>query len=101
MSELATGEVIPRAAVFIRPVNVPYPDGLAAGLGCELDDAGFPVVDGTGRTTVPGVWAAGNAVDPRLQVIASAGAGSVAAIAINADLVLDDVADAVAAVVPA
>jgi hypothetical protein len=29
-------------------------------------------------------------VDPRLQVISSAGAGSVAAIAINADLVGDD-----------
>ena len=72
-------------------MNVPYPDGLAVGLGCEVDGAGFPIVDGTGRTSVPGVWAAGNAVDPRLQVITSAGAGSAAAIAINADLVRDDV----------
>ena len=39
----------------------------------------------------PGVWAAGNVVDPRAQVITSAGAGSAAAIAINADLVQDDV----------
>jgi hypothetical protein len=30
-------------------------------------------------------------VDPRVQVISSAGAGSAAAIAINADLVRDDV----------
>jgi hypothetical protein len=37
------------------------------------------------------VWAAGNAVDPRAQVITAAGAGSAAAIAINADLVDDDV----------
>jgi NADPH-dependent glutamate synthase beta subunit-like oxidoreductase len=43
-----------------------------------------------------GVWAAGNVVDPRAQVIASAGAGSAAAIAINADLVQDDVERAVA-----
>jgi thioredoxin reductase len=52
-------------------------------------------VDGTGRTTVEAIWAAGNAVDPRLQVISSAGAGSVAAIAINADLVQEDVARAI------
>jgi thioredoxin reductase len=92
---LVDGQVIPRAAVFIRPVNVPHDDGLLAGLGCDLDAAGFVVVDGTGRTSVPGVWAAGNVVDPRFQVITSAGAGSAAAIAINADLVQDDVARAI------
>jgi thioredoxin reductase len=92
--ELVGGQLVPRVAVFIRPVNVPHPDGLAAGIGCDLDDAGFPVVDGTGRTTAAGVWAAGNAVDPRFQVITAAGTGSAAAIAINADLVQDDVARA-------
>lgn len=50
------------------------------------------MVDDTGRTSVPGVWGAGNAVDPRAQVISAAGAGSAAAIAINADLVQDDIA---------
>lgn len=90
---LEDGRVIPRAAVFIRPVNVPHADGLVTGLGCEVDGAGFPIVDATGRTTAPGVWAAGNAADPRLQVISSAGSGSVAAIAINADLVQEDVTD--------
>jgi hypothetical protein len=34
----------------------------------------------------------GNAVDSRAQVITAAGAGSAAAIAINADLVQDDIA---------
>jgi thioredoxin reductase len=92
--QLEDGREVARAAVFIRPVNVPHADGLVTALGCEVDAAGFPIVDGTGRTTAPGVWAAGNASDPRLQVIASAGNGSVAAIAINADLVLEDVADA-------
>jgi thioredoxin reductase len=92
--QLEDGREVARAAVFIRPVNVPHADGLVTGLGCEVDGGGFPIVDGTGRTTAPGVWAAGNASDPRLQVIASAGSGSVAAIAINADLVREDVADA-------
>jgi len=94
--EMGDGRVIPRAAVFIRPLNVPRADRLPAELGCDLDEAGFVIVDATGRTSVPGIWAAGNVVDPRLQVISSAGAGSAAAIAINADLVADDVARAAA-----
>ena len=89
--ELDDGRIVPRAAVFVRPGNVPHPDGLLADLGCELDAAGFASVDATGRTTIPGVWAAGNVVDRRAQVITAAGAGSAAAIAINADLVHDDI----------
>ncbi|HEY7131579.1 MAG TPA: FAD-dependent oxidoreductase, partial [Candidatus Limnocylindrales bacterium] len=92
---LVDGRVIPRTAVFIRPVSVPHPDGLLAGLGCDVDAAGFAIVDATSRTSTAGVWAAGNVVDPRFQVISSAGAGSIAAIAINADLVRDDVEGAV------
>ena len=98
--ELAGGQVVPRAAVFIRPVNVPHADGLLAGLGVEVDAGGFAIVDAVGRTSTPGVWAAGNVADPRAQVITSAGMGSAAAIAINADLVQDDVATAVEDLVP-
>jgi len=93
---LTDGRVIERAAVFIRPGNVPHADGLLTGLGCEADEAGFVTVDATGRTSTFGVWAAGNVVDPRAQVITAAGAGSTAAIAINADLVHEDVERAAA-----
>jgi thioredoxin reductase len=93
--ELTDGLIIPRTAVFIRPGNVPHADGLLTGLGCEVDGAGFASVDATGRTTTFGVWAAGNVVDPRAQVITAAGAGSAAAIAVNADLVQEDVERAV------
>jgi len=95
--ELVDGQVVPRAAVFVRPIIVPHADDLLGRLGCELDDAGFAIVDHTGRTSLDGLWAAGNVVDPRAQVITSAGAGSAAAIAINADLVQEDVALAVSA----
>jgi hypothetical protein len=81
--------------VFIRPRNVPHGDGLLTGLGREVDDAGFVAVEATGRTSAFGVWAARNVVDPRAQVIAWAGAGNAAAIAINADLVQEDVERAV------
>jgi thioredoxin reductase len=89
--ELIGGRVIARTAVFVRPGNQPHADGLLTGLGCEVNEAGFVTVDATGRTSAFGVWAAGNVVDPRAQVITSAGAGSAAAIAINADLVQEDV----------
>ncbi len=44
---------------------------------------------------MPGVWAAGNAANPRAQVITAAGEGSAVAIAINTELVDDDVDRAV------
>ena len=92
--ELVDGTVVASAAVFVRPINMPSTDSLLTALGCDHDDNGFAVVDRTGRTSVPGVWGAGNAVDPRAQVITAAGEGSAAAIAINADLVQEDIAAA-------
>jgi thioredoxin reductase len=89
--ELVDGRVVARTAVFVRPGNVAHAGDLLAGLGCEVNEAGFAKVGATGRTSVPRVWAAGNVADPRAQVITSAGAGSAAAIAINADLVDEDV----------
>jgi thioredoxin reductase len=95
--ELVDGSVIPRRAVFVRPIMTPRPGDPLVNLRCDLDDAGFPVTDRTGLTTVPGVWAAGNATDPRAQVITAAGQGSAAAIAINNDLVQADIHQAMSA----
>jgi thioredoxin reductase len=91
---LVDGRVFDRAAVFVRPTMRPRLDGLLEGIGCELDELGFVVVDGTGRTSAAGVWAAGNVANPRAQVITAAGEGSAAAIAVNADLVEEDVRNA-------
>jgi thioredoxin reductase len=92
--ELGTGQLVPRTAVFVRPQLVPH-DALLTGLGCATGAHGWVAVDATGRTSVPGVWAAGNAVNPRAQVITAAGEGSAAAIAINNDLVDEDIPIAV------
>jgi len=91
---LADGRVVPRDALFVPPRFVPN-NALLVGVGCAVDDAGWPMTDGTGRTSVHGVWAAGNVADPRAQVITAAGAGSAAAISINAELVEDDIRRAV------
>lgn len=92
--QLDDGRVFRRTAVFVRPGLVPNTD-LLAGLGCAVDDNGWVVVDSVGRTTVPRLWVAGNAANPRAQVITAAGEGSSAAIAMNADLVDEDVDQAV------
>lgn len=89
--QLADGRTVTRAAVFIRPSLRPNNRDLIDSLGCDVDQDGFVQVDANGRTSVPGVWAAGNAANPRAQVITAAGEGSAAAISLNNDLVEEDV----------
>ena len=92
--ELDDGRAIRRAAIFVRPRFVPNNE-LLVSLGCAVDDTGWVITDETGGTSVPGVWVAGNATNPRAQVITAAGEGSAAAIALHADLVDEDVQHAV------
>jgi thioredoxin reductase len=92
--ELHGGRTVACEALFVPPRFVPQND-LLVGLGCDLDPVGWPTTDDTGLTSVPGVWVAGNISNPRAQVITAAGEGSAAAIAINADLVEEDVRAAV------
>lgn len=92
--EMDDGRTIRRAAMFVPPRFVPNND-LLIGLGCDVAADGWVVTGPTGHTSVAGVWVAGNVANPRAQVITAAGEGSAAAIAINADLVDEDVRNAV------
>jgi thioredoxin reductase len=89
--QLADGRTVPRDVLFMRPELRPHGDGLPAALGCEPQPGGLVATDADGRTSVPGVWVAGNAANPRAQVITAAGEGSAVAIAINTELVAEDV----------
>ncbi|WP_419999577.1 NAD(P)/FAD-dependent oxidoreductase [Streptomyces boninensis] len=93
--ELADGRVVPCEVAFVFPRMVPN-DGVLDGLGCDRTPAGFVATDDAGRTSVPGIWAVGNAGDPRALVISAAGKGAAAAFALNHDLVDAEVARAVA-----
>lgn len=84
------GRVVPRSAVFVRPTFSPN-DTLLRDLGCSIGDEGWISHDSAGATSIPGVYVAGNASDPRAQVITAAGHGSAVAISMNADLIADDV----------
>jgi thioredoxin reductase len=90
---LSDARTVARDALFIRPALRAHLDAPAAALGCELLDGGLVRTDAEGRTSVPGVWAAGNATNPRAQVITAAGEGSAVAIAINTELFQADIAD--------
>jgi len=83
---LADGDVIPRRAAFVRPIyqaNLGY----AASLGLATTDEGWITVDDAGRTSVPGVYAAGDSTAPGpQQLIVAAGAGARVAAAVNRDL---------------
>ncbi|MFF5310734.1 NAD(P)/FAD-dependent oxidoreductase [Streptomyces massasporeus] len=89
---LADGTEHARSMLFLAPRAVPQ-TGLLEGLGAELHDTPFgayPVVDATGLTTVPGVWAAGNAIGFAEQVVHAASGGYRAASAIVGDLLMTD-----------
>lgn len=92
---LSDGRTVGRDALFFRPAVHAHLDGPAEALGCELTPDGLVRTEADGRTSVPGVWAAGNATNPRAQVITAAGEGSAVAIAINTALVRDDAERAV------
>ena len=53
--------------------------------------------DATGLTEVPGVWVAGNVTNVAAQVITAAAGGTIAAAAVNADLIGEETREAVIA----
>jgi thioredoxin reductase len=91
--------VINREAVVVATRMVARA-GFLADLGLRPTEHGSGLgehipTDATGRTDVPGVWAAGNVTDPAAQVGGSAAAGAFAAAQINADLVAEETRRAV------
>jgi thioredoxin reductase len=96
--QLADGTVVARSALFVAPRFVAN-EAILTALGAETEQTpvgSFVRTDPAGRTSVSGVWAAGNVADLAAFVIEAAGAGARAAAALNADLVEEDVALAIA-----
>jgi thioredoxin reductase len=101
---LASGEVVPVDAVVVSP-RARARAAFLAGLGVATADVelmGRVVAtrletDPMGRTSVPGVWAAGSVVEPMAQLMASAASGLMAGAAINGDLVETDLETVLAA----
>jgi thioredoxin reductase len=84
---LADGETVPRVGAFVRPGYEPALE-YAASLPLERDPEGLVVVDDGGRSSVAGVYAAGDVTAPGpQQLIVAAGAGARVAASVNRDLI--------------
>lgn len=81
---LADGSEVPRVRLFVR-TEVHPSNRLGEQLGCATTEEGFLEVDELGRTSVPRVYAAGDASSPVHQVIVAAASGTRAALAVNHD----------------
>jgi len=95
---LADGSVVARSALFLSSRPVPN-DALLTALGAKTAEnqvGRWVSTDPMGRTSVPGLWAVGNVTASFSQLVTFAADGTRAAMALNADLVTEDVAVAVA-----
>jgi thioredoxin reductase len=84
--QLEDGEVIERDGGFVRPRWTPAIDFLDVP-GLDTDADGLLLVDPQGRTSIEGLYAAGDVTPPgAVQLMVAAGQGATAAAAINRDL---------------
>ena len=97
---LADSTVVARSAVFVGGALTMDPnDAILRAFSAQRAETmmgDFVTVDMMGATSVPGVFAAGNVVDPGAQVIMAAAAGAKAGAGINMMLTNDDLEVALA-----
>ncbi len=86
---LADGSMLPCDALFIRP-STTHRTPFARDLGCEVDEQDVVKVDRRGRTTVAGIYAAGDLASPMRSVAIAVAQGAAAGYGINADLTEED-----------
>jgi len=97
--QLADGTSVPLDVLFAEPQMVPL-DDLLRQLEAERSESLFgpwTASDAMGKTSVEGVWVAGNTANPAALVPVAAASGVTAALAVNTELVAQDVRDALAA----
>jgi thioredoxin reductase len=85
----ADGSQLQRDGVLV-PAPMRQRSELAADLGVELDDAGTIAVDEFGRTSVPGVFAAGDVAGTVQMVAAAIGEGARIAAQVRFSLLAED-----------
>jgi thioredoxin reductase (NADPH) len=83
--ELDNGAQLDAQKVFISLAQYPS-DDLGAQLGCERDEGGHIIVDGSRHTSVQHVYAAGDLIPGPQLVIAAAADGAIAALAMHKSL---------------
>lgn len=87
------GDVLVRRGLFLRPKQRQR-SVLPEKLGCGFADGGIVETDENGHTGVPGLYAAGDATGQVQQVLIAATKGVFAAVAMNTELLEEDLAAA-------
>ncbi|WP_405112954.1 NAD(P)/FAD-dependent oxidoreductase [Paenibacillus sp. FSL K6-1217] len=83
--KLMDGTEIPCTGIFFKPELLPGSD-LPQSLGCRISEMGILEVGEFGQTSVPGIYAAGDAATMMHQSIAAAASGALTAAAMNGEL---------------
>lgn len=86
---LAGGAIYPLAALYARPAFVQHCN-IPAQLGCQLTDTGHLKTDELKRTTVQGVYAAGDNTTPMRSVALAVAAGTSAGAFIIHDIISEN-----------
>ncbi|MFC4224628.1 NAD(P)/FAD-dependent oxidoreductase [Lysinibacter cavernae] len=92
------GSVVPVDAVVVASQSVADSAAIRdLGIPLAINPMGtFIETELGGRTSIPGVWAAGNVTDLGAQVVTSAGAGLMAGAHVNMDLIQEETREAIA-----
>jgi thioredoxin reductase len=86
--DLADGRALPLTALYAR---LPFAQhcALPVDLGCTHSETGYLTVDNFQKTSVPGVYAAGDATNPMRAVAAAVAAGMLAGAMLNRELIFE------------
>lgn len=82
---LNDGTEIPCTGVFFQPKLFTGSE-LPKAIGCEITESGTVIVDVSGKTSVAGVYSAGDAASEMYQAITAASLGALSAVSINNEL---------------
>lgn len=85
---LMDGAIIPCAGIFFAP-KLSAGSELPMALGCAVSPSGTLIVDANGKTSVPGIYSAGDSAHEHYQAIAAAATGSLAAVSLNTELLME------------
>ncbi|MDF2652386.1 MAG: FAD-dependent pyridine nucleotide-disulfide oxidoreductase [Paenibacillus sp.] len=86
--ELEDGTIIPCTGIFFGPKLVNGSE-LPQAIGCQMTEAGTVVIDNFGKTSVPGIYGAGDAATELYQAITAASLGALAGVGINNELLME------------
>ncbi|WP_336760270.1 NAD(P)/FAD-dependent oxidoreductase [Paenibacillus sp. USHLN196] len=82
---LDDGTAIPCTGIFFQPKLFTGSE-LPKAIGCEISELGTVIVDASGKTSVAGVYSAGDAASEIYQAITAASLGALSAVGMNNEL---------------